>query len=320
MARFLVTGGAGFIGSHLVRGVLAGGDRVRVLDDLSSGYSENLSEVSDRVDFHRGDVSDPAAVSKAVDGVDYILHHAALASVPRSVEDPWLNHRINVDGTLALLMAARDSGVKRMVLASSAAIYGDDEISPKHEGLPPRPISPYATSKLIGEQYCAQFTACGWVSTVCLRYFNIFGPRQDPGSDYAAVVPIFLNTLLQGKAPVIYGDGGQTRDFTHVDNVVHANLLAVARDSAAGGVFNIGCGGSYSVNQLYERLSANLAPGVAARYVDTRAGDVRVSEASIERARRELGYEVQTGFDEGLESTCEWFRAHPDRARKGASA
>ncbi|MBZ0267883.1 NAD-dependent epimerase/dehydratase family protein, partial [bacterium] len=248
MARFLVTGGAGFIGSHLVHALVANGDAVRVLDDLSSGYLENLEDVRNRIDLVEGDVADRGAVGRAMQGVEYVLHHAALASVPKSIDDPWLNHRINVDGTLALLMAGREAGIKRLVLASSAAIYGDGEESPKLETMPPTPISPYATSKLIGEQYCGQFTACGWVSATCLRYFNIFGPRQDPASDYAAVVPIFVHKLLEGHAPVIHGDGEQTRDFTYVENVVRANLLAVSNDAAAGGVYNIGCGGSYSVN------------------------------------------------------------------------
>jgi UDP-N-acetylglucosamine/UDP-N-acetyl-alpha-D-glucosaminouronate 4-epimerase len=320
VARFLVTGGAGFIGSHLVHALAANGDAVRVLDDLSSGYLENLEDVRSRIELVEGDVSDRAAVARAMSGVGYVLHHAALASVPRSIDDPWLNHRINVDGTLALLMAAREAGVRRFVLASSAAVYGDGEETPKREDMPPRPVSPYATSKLIGEHYCGQFTACGWVPAVCLRYFNIFGPRQDPGSDYAAVVPIFVNTLLEGRAPVIHGDGEQTRDFTYIDNVVHANLLAVSNDAAVGGVFNIGCGGSYTVNALYDRVASSLAPGVRPEHAGPRAGDVRASEASIERARRDLGYEPVVGFEEGLDRTCRWFRANPERARRSTSA
>ncbi len=320
MARFLVTGGAGFIGSHLANALVANGDQVRVLDDLSTGYPENLDEVQDRIDFVEGDVADPDVVARVMVDVDYVLHHAALASVPRSIDDPWLNHRINVNGTLGLLMAAREVGVKRFVLASSAAIYGESEETPKLESMPPTPLSPYAASKLIGEQYCYQFTASNWVPTVCLRYFNIFGPRQDPGSDYAAVVPIFIQQLLDGVAPLIHGDGDQTRDFTYIDNVVSANLLAIRQDDAVGGVFNIGCGGSYSVNALFQRLAANVSPGAEARHVESRAGDVRISEASIERARECLGYEPTVSFDAGLDRTCSWFQANPDRARRRTSA
>lgn len=309
MAKFLVTGGAGFIGSHLVDGILANGDRVRVLDDFSSGKRENLEHVRDRIELHEGDVSDAAACARAVEGVDYVLHEAALASVPKSVDDPVRNHRINVEGTFRLLLAARDAGVKRFVLASSAAVYGDGPESPKHEGMEPAPVSPYASAKLIGEVYCRQFTAGGWLDTVCLRYFNIFGPRQDPASDYAAVVPIFARTLFTGGTPVIHGDGLQTRDFTYVANVVHANLLAVARDGAKGGVFNVGCGGSYSVKDLYARLAANAGVTRPPRHEPQRAGDVRTSAASLERARARLGFEPVVGFEEGLSRTCRWYRA-----------
>ncbi len=309
MAKFLVTGGAGFIGSHLVDAILANGDRVRVLDDFSSGKRENLEQVRDRIELIEADVSDAAACARAVAGVDFVLHEAALASVPKSVDDPGRNHRINVEGTFRLLLAARDAGVKRFVLASSAAVYGDGPESPKHEGMEPAPVSPYASAKLIGEVYCRQFTAGRWLDTVCLRYFNIFGPRQDPASDYAAVVPIFARLLFTGGTPVIYGDGLQTRDFTYVANVVHANLLAVSRDAAVGGVFNVGCGGSYSVKDLYGRLAANAGVTRAARHEPPRAGDVRTSAASLERARAGLGFEPVVGFEEGLARTCAWYRA-----------
>ncbi|MCA9751943.1 MAG: SDR family oxidoreductase [Gemmatimonadetes bacterium] len=316
MARFLVTGGAGFIGSNLVDALLANGDSVRVLDDFSSGYEENLSHVFDRVEILRGDVADPKICVRAVQGCDYVLHEAALASVPASVEDPVKNHRINVDGTLALLLASRDAGVKRFVLASSAATYGDGPESPKIETMPPAPVSPYASAKLIGEVYCRQFTAAGWLDCVCLRYFNIFGPRQDPGSDYAAVVPIFIRTLLDGRRPVIYGDGEQTRDFTYVANVVEANLLATQHDSAVGGVFNIGCGGSYSVRELHEKIRDALGVDIEPRFEPVRAGDVKDSKASIEAAREGLGYEPVVSFADGLARTCEWFRK--EHAAEGA--
>ncbi|MFN8179557.1 MAG: SDR family oxidoreductase [bacterium] len=308
MASFLVTGGAGFIGSHLVDALVAQGDRVRVLDDFSSGYRENLEHHAGRIEILEGDVSDAAVATRAVAGMDYVLHEAALASVPKSVDDPRRNHRVNVDGTLNLLLAAKDAGVRRLVLASSAAVYGDGAESPKHERMEPRPVSPYASAKLIGEVYCRQFTAARWVDAVCLRYFNIFGPRQDPASDYAAVVPIFVETLLRGGTPVIYGDGGQTRDFTYVANVVRANLLAVERDSARGGVFNIGCGGSYSVRDLHARLAKILGTSAEPRYAPARQGDVRTSEASLETTRQGLGFEPKVGFEEGLALTCAWYR------------
>ena len=310
MARVLVTGGAGFNGSNLVDALLANGDSVRVLDDFSSGYEENLAHVFDRIEVLRADIADPAACARGMEGTDYVLHAAALASVPASVEDPVRNHRVNVDGTLALLLAARAAGVKRFVLASSAAIYGDGPESPKLESMPPRPLSPYAAAKLIDEVYCRQFTEAGWLDCVCLRYFNIFGPRQDPASDYAAVVPIFIRKVLDGDAPVIYGDGEQTRDFTFVANVVSANLLAVERDSAVGGVFNIGCGGSYSVKDLFARVREALGSDLEPVHESVRAGDVKISEASIEAARECLGYEPAVGFAEGLALTCAWFRDH----------
>lgn len=308
MAKFLVTGGAGFIGSNLVDALVAAGDDVRVVDDFSSGKVENLEGVRSRIDLVEGSIADASTVLRAVEGRDYILHHAALASVPRSMDDPLLNHRVNVDGTLHLLLAARDAGVKRFVLASSSAVYGEGPDDPKRETSVPMPRSPYASSKLIGEQYCGQFTACGWVPTVCLRYFNIFGPRQDPASDYAAVIPIFIRRMLEGRAPTIFGDGLQTRDFVYVENVVRANLLAVEKDSAVGGVFNIACGKSFTVNELYDRLAAILGFGEPARHEPPRAGDVKMSSASIERAREELGFEPVVGYEAGLERTAKWFR------------
>ncbi len=308
MSKFLVTGGAGFIGSNLVDALLASGDDVVVLDDLSSGKPANLEAAAGRIELIEASVTDLPAVARAMSGVDYVLHHAALASVPQSISDPWRNHRSNVDGTLALLLAARDAGVKRFVLASSSAVYGNREESPKTESLETEPLSPYATSKLIGEDYCRQFTASGWLSCVCLRYFNIFGPRQDPESDYAAVIPIFIRRLLDGNAAIIYGDGGQTRDFVYVENVVRANLLAVERDAAAGGVFNIGCGESITVNDLYRRIAELVGSDLEPVHAPERDGEVRYSLASIERAREKLGFEVQVDYRDGLEKTCAWYR------------
>ena len=318
MAKFLVTGGAGFIGSNLVDAILAQGDSVRVLDDFSSGYEANLAHVRDSIELMRGTIEDADVCARAVDGVDYILHEAALASVPQSVEDPIKNHRANVEGIFFLLLAARDAGVKRFVLASSAAIYGDNPTTPKVETLPPEPISPYAAAKLIGENYCQQFTASGWLECVCLRYFNIFGPRQDPKSDYAAVVPIFIQKMLEGDAPTIYGDGLQTRDFTFVENVVRANLLATQAPDAPGGFYNIGCGGSYSVRDLFDRIRDVLGVDFEPNYQPVRAGDVKDSRAAIELAKEKLGYEPVVSFEDGLARTCEWFRENAAvRARGG---
>jgi nucleoside-diphosphate-sugar epimerase len=318
VAKFLVTGGAGFIGSNLADALVASGDRVRILDDFSSGRRENLDALASKVEVTEGSITDAATVARVMDGVDYVLHHAAIASVPKSMADPELSYRTNVDGTLTLLEAARAAGVKRLVLASSSAVYGDGDPRtpdlPRDESMPPDPLSPYAASKLAGEITCRQYTACGWVPTVSLRYFNIFGPRQDPGSDYAAVVPIFIRRLLEGQPCVIYGDGGQTRDFTFIDNVVRANLLAVEKDEAIGGAFNIGCGRAFRVLDLYRRIAEFFGTDRAPVHEPPRDGDVRISCASIDRARDTLGYEPAVGFEDGLAATCAWFRAHPRAA------
>jgi nucleoside-diphosphate-sugar epimerase len=308
VAKFLVTGGAGFIGSNLVDALVASGDIVRVVDDLSSGHRENLAAHSSRIEFVEGDILDRDVVSRAVGGVDYILHHAALVSVPLSVADPHRTHSVNIDATFNLLLAAREKGVKRFVFAASSAAYGESEIVPKTEDMAPAPASPYAVSKLVGEYYCTQFSRLGWLPCVSLRYFNIFGPRQDPASEYAAVVPIFITRLLGGEAPVIHGDGEQTRDFTYVDNAIRANLLAIEKERAVGGVFNVGCGESFTLKELYRRLGEVIGPVPEPVHTAPRLGDVRHSEASIERARSELGYEVGIGFSEGLRRTVDWFR------------
>jgi nucleoside-diphosphate-sugar epimerase len=251
--------------------------------------------------------------------VDYVLHHAAVASVPKSLADPVLNHRTNVDGTLTLLEAAREHGVKRLVLASSSAVYGDglpqDEGKPRTEEMAPDPLSPYAASKLIGEIYCRQYALCGWVPTVSLRYFNIFGPRQDPASDYAAVVPIFIRRILDGEPAVIHGDGNQTRDFTYVDNVVEANLRAVTSERAVGRAINVGCGRAFRVAELHAHVARSLGSTEPPVHGPARAGDVRDSCASVDLARELLGYEGRVGFEEGLRRTCEWFARNPDAAR-----
>jgi nucleoside-diphosphate-sugar epimerase len=317
LAKFLVTGGAGFIGSGLVDALVASGDSVRVLDDFSTGKRENLPEPRDGLEVLEGDVSDPRMCRRAVQGMDYVLHHAAMASVPKSLEAPDRNHEINVQGTFYLLLASRDAGVRRFVLAASSAVYGESEVVPKREEMEPDPVSPYALSKLIGEGYCRQFTRLGWLSCTCLRYFNIFGPRQDPASEYAAVVPIFITRLLEGKPASIYGDGEQTRDFTYLENAVRANLLAVESDRAAGGVYNIGCGESFTLNDLFSRVAREVGTSAVPEYLPVRPGDVRHSCASIERAKEALGYEPVVGFEEGLHRTVEWFAKHRDRSARG---
>lgn len=315
MAKFLVTGGAGFIGSNLVDALVASGDRVRVLDDFTSGRRSNLESHIGRIELIEGSVVHPETVRRAIEGMEYVFHEAAVVSVPKSLEDPWTNHRTNVDGTLVLLDAARAAGVKRLVLASSSAVYGNaEEGEPREESMTPDPLSPYAVSKLVGETYCRQFTACDWVPTVSLRYFNVFGPRQDPASEYAAVVPIFIRRFLEGRPAIVYGDGLQTRDFVYVDDVVRANLLAIERPEAVGGVFNVGSGRFFSVLELHRRIAEAFGVAREPVHEPPRAGDVRTSCASIERARSALGFEPRVTFEDGLERTCSWFRENPSAA------
>jgi nucleoside-diphosphate-sugar epimerase len=318
--RYLVTGGAGFIGSHLVEHLTGAGHEVVVLDDFSTGRRENLASQIDRIRLIEGSVTDPEACARAVMGVDYVLHQAALGSVPRSVLEPERTHEVNVTGTLRLLVAARDAGVRRFVYAASSSAYGNTAELPKHEGIVPRPLSPYAVSKLAGEAYCRAFTASYGLETVALRYFNVFGPRQDPESEYAAVVPRFIVAALRGERPAIYGDGEQTRDFTYVGNVVQANLLACrAPAEAAGEVFNVGCRERISINDLWARTRRLTGATVTAEYLPPRAGDVRDSLASLDQSSRVLGYEATIGLEAGLESTVRDFRdsltsAKPDAA------
>ncbi|MFP4057995.1 MAG: SDR family oxidoreductase [Candidatus Brocadiia bacterium] len=309
MAIYLVTGGAGFIGSNLAMGLLERGETVRVLDDFSTGKRENLAPARDSVTLFEGSVADDALVREAVDGVDYVLHQGALASVPRSVDDPEATNRANVVGTLGLLVAARDAGVRRVVFAASSSAYGDQPTLPKVETMAPSPLSPYAASKVAGEHYCQAFTACYGLATVCLRYFNIYGPRQDPQSEYAAVVPRFITAMLAGQRPTIFGDGEQSRDFTYVDDCVRANLLACTADEAVGRTMNVACGGRYTLNELVALLNEILGTSLEPVYEPPRAGDVRHSQADIAAARQLLGYEPQVSFREGLAKTVEWFRS-----------
>lgn len=308
--RCLISGGAGFIGSHLVEHLVGGGHDVVVLDDLSTGRRENFAAVRRRISFMRGSVADLSTCRRAMDGVDYVLHHAAVTSVPRSVNDPGVAHTVNATGTLNVLLAARDARVRRVVYAGSTSVYGNSAVLPNSEHHVANPLGPYAASKLAGEGYCLAFHAAYGLDTVVLRYFNIFGPRQDPNSPYAAVVPRFIAAALAGEPPTIYGDGTQTRDFVHVANVVEANLLALRAPAArvAGQVFNVGSGRSVSVNELWDRIRALTGAPVLPRHEPARAGEVRASLASTNTAREGLGYHPPVDFDEGLRRTIAFYR------------
>ena len=307
MARYLVTGGAGFIGSHLVRALLSKGEQVRVVDDFVTGRKENLATSGGGLELLEGRVDDPDLAREAVQGVDFVLHQAALGSVPRSVEDPLSSHAANLTGTLVLLEAARRARVRRFVYASSSSVYGDTAELPKVESMPTVPLSPYAVTKLAGEHYCSVFHRLHGLETVALRYFNVFGPDQSAASQYAAVIPRFMEALKQEAAPVIYGDGKQSRDFTYIDNVVQANLLSChAPPAAAGEAFNIACGESYTLLDLVREMEAFSGRKVSPRFEPSRKGDVRDSLASIEKARRLLGYAPAISFPEGLRRTLQW--------------
>lgn len=307
MARVLVTGGAGFIGSHLCRRLVREGHEVRALDNLSSGRRDNLGDAD--VDLMVGDLRDPSTAGLAVQDAEIVLHHAAIASVQYSVEQPLDEQQVNVVGTLRLLEAARHAGVRRFVFAASAAAYGIDPTVPKREEMTALPVSPYGLSKVAGEHYCRVWSHVYGLETVCLRYFNIFGPRQDPASPYSGVISIFARRMIDGVAPTIHGDGEQSRDFTCVDNVVAANLAAMAAPVAAGEVYNIGTGRGITVNELVASLNQILGSDLVPKYGPSRVGDVRVSVADIGRARRDLGYDPRVGFEEGLRQTVDWMRA-----------
>jgi nucleoside-diphosphate-sugar epimerase len=302
MALYLVTGGAGFIGSNIVEELIKRGEKVRVLDNFSTGKRDNLSAWAGQIEVVEGDIRSYHLVREAVEGVDFVLHQAALPSVPRSVKDPITSNEVNVSGTLNVLTAARDAGVKRVVYASSSSIYGDLETLPKTEDMLPKPLSPYAVSKLAGEKYCHVFSQLYGLKTISLRYFNVFGPRQDPNSQYAAVIPRFIRSIKAGEAPVVFGDGEQSRDFTYVDNVVHANLLA-CEDRAAefsGETFNIACGKRVTVNKMVEFINKGLKKDVKPTYAPARPGDVKHSLANIGKAQQLLGYIIQKEFVDGL--------------------
>jgi len=322
--HYVVTGGAGFIGSHLVEHLVTavGGHRVTVLDNFSTGRRENLEPWLERIRIVEGSVTDPDACRAAIAGADFVLHQAALPSVPRSLRDPLASHEANATGTLNVLIAARDAQVQRVVYAASSSAYGNTAELPKREDMLPRPLSPYAAAKYAGEQYCRAFHASFGVATVALRYFNVFGPRQDPSSQYAAVIPKFIMCAVAGESPTIFGDGEQTRDFTFVRNVVRANLLACEAPAAAlGEAYNVGCGERVSVNALWRRIRDLLGATVDARYEPARTGDVRDSLASLDRVRTMLGYAPVVALDEGLRETVRSLTGRePAGAGSGAAA
>jgi len=310
MAKYLVTGAAGFIGSSLVRALLERGEQVRGIDNFSTGRRENLTEVLNRMDFREDDILDLDAMHQACAGVDYVLHEAAIPSVPKSVLDPLASNRANVDGTVNVLVAARDAKVKRVVYAGSSSTYGDTPTLPKHEAMPPNPISPYAVAKLASEFYMMSFYRCYGLETVCLRYFNIFGPRQDPSSPYSGVLAKFSMQMLRGEQPKIFGDGETSRDFTYIDNAVSANLLACAAPAAecAGRVFNCATGTRTTLNQTFKALQQLTGYQGSVKYAPERGGDIKHSLADITQAQRHLGYKVLVNFEDGLRRTVEWYK------------
>jgi len=306
--RYLVTGGAGFIGSHTVDELVRRGHHVVVLDDLSAGREENLSQVAGKTKFIRGSITDLDTVRSACHEVDYVLHLAARTSVPRSVKDPLETNRINVDGTLNVLVGAREAKVRRVVFAASSSAYGETPALPKVETMMPMPISPYGVSKLVGEIYAQVFGRIYGLENVSLRYFNVFGPRQDPDSPYSGVLSRFITALLDGASPVVFGDGEQSRDFTYVDNVVDANLLACEAPEVSGMLFNVGTGRRATLNQTLKLLEKIAGKPIRAKYDPPREGDILHSQADIELARKLLGYQPQVGFEEGLLRTWNWYR------------
>ena len=307
MAHYLVTGGAGFIGSHLAEELVRRGHRVRVADSLITGRRSNLDHV-EGVEFLEGDLADFSFAQRAVDQCEYVLHEAAIPSVPRSVKDPITSNRANIDATLNVLVAARDAGVRRVVFAGSSSAYGNTPTLPKHEEMPANPLSPYALQKVVCEQYLQMFTKLYGLETVSTRYFNVFGPRQDPSSPYSGVISVFATALLENRSPKIYGDGEQTRDFTYVANVVDGVLRACEAPKASGEVINVATGGRISLNRLFTEMRAVIGSAVEPTYVEPRQGDVRDSQADIRKAKELLGYQPIVPFEEGLRRTIEWYR------------
>ncbi len=310
MAHYLVTGGAGFIGSHIVRRLVADGHRVRVLDNLSTGNMDKLADVIDRVEFIEGDLRQEADCQAACAGVEMVFHEAALPSVPRSVEDPQTFHDNNIDGTFQLFLAAKDAGCRRIIYAASSSAYGDQPTQPKRETMLPAPLSPYALNKLVGEYYARVFYESYGLEAISLRYFNVFGPHQDPSSHYAAAISAFVSAILRGEEPIVYGDGEQTRDFTHIDNVVEANMLAAAAKTTQGQVINVACGQSVTINQVITTINKLLGTDHKPQYAPPRAGDVMHSLADITLAREVIGYAPHLMFEDGLARAIEWYKVN----------
>ena len=308
MTKYLVTGGAGFIGSHIATALADRGDQVAVLDNLSTGRRENLAHLQGRITFHQGDLVDRDLLDKVLDGVEVVFHQAALASVPRSVAAPLETNAACVTGTVNLLDAARQAGVRRLVYAGSSSAYGDQPFMSKRETDLPAPLSPYAAAKLAAELYCQAFYATYGLETVVIRYFNVFGPRQDPASEYSAVIPLFVTAMLQGRRPTVFGDGTQSRDFTYIDNVVRGNLAAATAPGAAGRVFNVACGGQQSLLELIGAINEVLGTAIEPVFAERRPGDVRESLADITAAREGLGYEPVVDFVEGLRRSIDYYR------------
>jgi UDP-glucose 4-epimerase len=316
--RILVTGGAGFIGSHLVEALLRKGHRVRVLDDLSSGKRHNLAPFKNDVELLVGDCADSEVARRASRGIEVVYHEGAVPSVTRSVNDPLLSHRANATATVTMLVAARDAGVRRFIYAGSSSVYGDSKVLPKRETLEPQPLSPYAVGKLAGEHYLRIFAGLYGLETLTLRYFNVFGPRQDPGSPYSGVISLFATALLAGRAPVIYGDGRQSRDFTYVENVVHGNLRALQAKGLCGQVVNVATGHRVTLKQLLSAMAGEIGVPARANHLPARAGDVRHSLADIARAKKLLGYRPVVDFETGLRATIDWYREERARPRSVA--
>jgi nucleoside-diphosphate-sugar epimerase len=310
MQKYLVTGGAGFIGSNICRRLIAEGCSVRVVDNLLTGKRSNLTPIVGKIDFIEADVGAPEVARSAVKDIDVVLHQAALPSVPRSVDDPALTHQHCVDATFTLLLAARDAGVRRFVYAASSSAYGDTPTLPKVETMAPDPLSPYAVGKLVGEYYCSVFSRVFGLETVSLRYFNVFGPHQDPASQYAAAIPAFVTAILRDSPPTIYGDGAQSRDFTYVDNVVQANLLAARAKKTHGQVINVACGEAVTVNAIIGAINELLGKDIRPIYAPPRPGDVKHSLADITAAKELIGYEPMILFRAGLEKSIDWYRRH----------
>jgi len=312
MATVVITGGAGFIGSNLAHALVARGDQVRIYDNFYSGRRVNLTGIADRVELVEADIRDRAALDRAFAGADFVFHEAALPSVARSIEDPVTSHDVNINGTLQVLEAARQAGVKRLVYAASSSAYGETPVLPKVETMPTQPISPYGVAKLLGEQYCQVWTRVFGLPCVALRYFNVFGPRQSPESDYAAVIPKFVTMMQAGRAPTLFGDGRQTRDFCYIDNVVEANLKALTAPAAPGNVYNIACGERFSLLDLVALINGILGTALVAKHGPPRTGDIHDSLADIGAAQRDLAYSGAVHFEAGLRQVVEWYRRHPE--------